>query len=295
MLTRPRWKDSRPLAAMAALMIAGVTLRVVVSRETKRETKKERSMTSQRAEAAASAITVGDLTKVSRTKVFFGHQSVGMNVLDGVVGVYRAHSMTAPAIEQGGTRPDQDGGFIDHAFIGENEKPSLKIQDFDAKMRSGIGRQVDVAMMKFCYVDITADTDVDALFATYRETMTALQRDFPEVTFIYMTAPLTTEQRLLSNLKSRITGSNGYGAADNAARERLNALIRREYAGRPLFDLAAIESTAPDGSRAVSTYERQRYYWLYNVYASDSGHLNDTGARVAATAWLKAIAQASPR
>jgi hypothetical protein len=252
-------------------------------------------MTSQRNEAVASAITVDDLTKVSRTKVFFGHQSVGMNVLDGVAGVYRARGMTAPATGQDGTRPDRDGGFIGHAFIGENQKPLLKIQDFDAKMRSDTGRRVDVAMMKFCYVDITASTDTGALFATYRETMAALQRDFPEVTFIYVTVPLTTGQGPLSKLKSLIAGGNGYGAADNMARERLNALIRREYAGRDLFDLAAIESTAPDGSRDIGTYEGQRYYRLHNGYASDSGHLNDTGARVAATAWLTAIAQASSK
>ena len=230
MLTWSRWKESRPLTAMTVLMIAGVTLLwVVVSQEMNKE---EKSMTSQREEAVVSAITVDDLAKVSRTKVFFGHQSVGMNVLDGVADVYRVHSMTVPSIEQGGTWPDQDGGFIDHAFIGENEKPALKVHDFDAKMRSGIGRQVDVAMMKFCYIDIKANTDIDALFATYRETMAALQRDFPEVTFIYVTVPLTTEQGLPSKLKSLIAGSNGYGAADNAARERLNSLIRRERAGR---------------------------------------------------------------
>ena len=99
-----------------------------------------------------------------------------------------------------------DGGFIGHAFIGENEKPLLKIEDFDAKMRSGIGEQVDVAMMKLCYVDITSDTDVDALFATYRETIAALERDFPKVTFVHVTVPLMTEQGLLSKLKSRLTG-----------------------------------------------------------------------------------------
>ena len=125
--------------------------------------------------------------------------------------------------------------------------------------------------------------------------MAALQREFPEVTFVHVTVPLTTGQGVLSKAEEPVTGSNGYGAADNAARERLNAMIRREYAGRHLFDLAAIESTAPDGSRAVGTYEGQQYYRLDNSYASDSGHLNKTGARVAATAWLKAIVQASPR
>ena len=33
------------------------------------------------------------------------------------------------------------------------------------------------------------------------------------------------------------------GQADKVARERLNALIRGEYAGHHLFDIAAIEST----------------------------------------------------
>jgi hypothetical protein len=251
-------------------------------------------MTSQ--SNVASGITKDDLAKAARTKVFFGHQSVGMNVLDGVPDIYAAHAMEAPAIEEGGAPPGGDGGFVDHAFVGENRKPFLKIQDFDIKMRSGLGHQVDVAMMKFCYVDVTSDTDVDALFATYRETTASLARDYPNVTFVGVTVPLTTEQQgQLSKLKSRLTGSSLYGPAENASREQLNALIRREYAGRRLFDLATVESTAPDGSRTTGTYQGQQYFRLYDGYASDYGHLNGEGARAAATAWLQAIAQASPK
>ncbi|MGO8889865.1 MAG: hypothetical protein ACLP8X_15535 [Streptosporangiaceae bacterium] len=249
-------------------------------------------MKSQRDEAVASAITPDDLARVSRTKVFFGHRSVGMNVLEGIPGIYTAHGMRSPTIEQESTGPGQDGGFVAHAFIVQSGRPLLKIQDFDAKMRSGTGQQVDVAMMKFCYNDITARTDVEALFASYGKTMAALQRDFPKVAFTHVTVPLTTGQGLLSKLKNRLTGSSGDSAANNA-RERLSALIRHEYADEHLFDLAAIESTAPDGSRAIDTHQGQRSYRLYDGYASDSGHLNGEGARVAATAWLKAIAQAS--
>jgi hypothetical protein len=289
MLARPRWKNSRPLAAGVTLMIAGITLWVLMSRETS----KEGPMTSLG--KVASGIAPDDLAKVSGMKIFFGHQSVGMNILDGVPGVYAAHHMAAPPIEQDRTRAGQDGGFIDHAYIGENEKPLTKIQDFDTQMRSGLGQQVDVAMMKFCYVDITTHTDVTALFTRYRETMAALEQDFPDVTFVHVTVPLMTEPGLLSRLKSWLTGSSRYGPAENAARERLNALIRREYAGDHLFDLAAIESTAPDGSRSAGTYRDQPYYRLYDGYASDSGHLNGEGARIAAAAWLQAIAQISPK
>jgi hypothetical protein len=182
-----------------------------------------------------------------------------------------------------------------HAFIGENEKPLLKIGDFGAKMRSGIGGQVDVAMMKLCYIDIMGDTDVDALLTSYRETIAALEREFPKVTFVHVTAPLMTEQGSLSRLKGRLTGSGRGAPIENAVRERLNAPIRHQYAGGHLFDLAAAQSTAPDGSRATGSYQGQVYYRLYEGYASDSGHFNGEGARVAAIAWLQAIAQASPK
>lgn len=250
-------------------------------------------MTSQR--GTASGITKDELADVSRTRVFFGHQSVGMNVLDAVRGVYAAHGMAAPAIEVGDASPGKEGGFISHAFIGENEKPWLKIQDFEAKVRSGAGRRVDVAMMKFCYVDITDKTDISTLFARYREALIALQRDFPEVVFVHVTVPLTAGQGQLWKLKSRLSGRTRFGPAENAVRERLNTLIRSEYPDDRLFDLAAIESTAPDGRRAAGVYEGRRYYHLYDGYASDSGHLNGEGARVAATAWLRSIARASAK
>ena len=251
-------------------------------------------MTSQHSVAAASGITTDDLATVSRAKIFFGHQSVGMNILDGVHAVYAAHGMATPRIEEGSTQPGPAGGFIDHAFIGENGDPLLKIQDFGAKMRSGTGQQVNVAMMKFCYIDINGSTDVNALFDSYRTSRAALQREFPDLTFIYVTVPLTTEPGLLAKMKGLLTGSSR-SAADNAARERLNALIRRQYAGDHLFDLAAIESTAPDGSRAMGSYQGQRYYALYDGYAADYGHLNSEGAQTVAIAWLKTIARVSGR
>lgn len=249
-------------------------------------------MTSQGSVLVASSITREDLAKVYRTKVFFGHQSVGMNILEGIGSVYTAHGMAAPAIEEGVPNPGRSGGFINHAFIGENGDSLLKIQDFADKMRSGIGQHVGVTMMKFCYLDVDDRADVDALFAAYSTTIATLQRDLPNVTFTHVTVPLTTGQGPLSRLKSRLT-RNSSCAADNAARERLNALIRHQYASDHLFDLAAVESTAPDGSRISRMYEGQRHHALYGGYAADFGHLNAKGARVVATAWLKAIARAS--
>ena len=293
MFERRRSGVKKPVAvvASAALVAAGVAVWAALSLGTD----KEKSMTSQRGSVVGSDITTQELAEASHARVFFGHQSVGMNILDGVPGDYSSHGMVAPMIEQIGTGPGIVPGGIDHAFIGENGKPLLKIQDFDAKLRSGIGDSVDVAMMKFCYVDVDSTTNVDELFAAYRTTMADLQQAFPNVTFVYATVPLTTDPGRLSTLKSWIKGTSGSSQADNAARERLNELIRHEYSGQHLFDLAAVESTAPDGTRAAGTYDGQPYFRLYDGYASDPGHLNEEGARVAATEWLKSIAQAATK
>ena len=247
---------------------------------------KEKSISIQ--SNVASAITTANLTAVARTRMFFGYQSVGMNVLDAVPAVYADHGVSAPPIEQGRAEPGPDGGFIAHQSIDEGviDAGKTALEDFDRTTRGGMGRQVDVALMNFCWGDIWSDTDVDALFARYRDTMDALQRDFPNVTFIHVTDPLTT-----------VSG----GEADNVARERLNALIRGEYAGRHLFDLAAIESTKPDGTRVSGRYDDQGYFALYDGYGSNEwgtlndgwGTLNAVGAKIAATAFLEAIAQAS--
>src|SRR5271163_5177502 len=285
----PRWRFRRPVAAVVTVVV--LVLAVTVGAADRWS--KEKSISIQG--NVASAITTADLTAVARTRVFFGHFAVGMKMLNAIPGVYADHGVSAPPIEEGLAEPGPNGGFIAHKFIGEHVKPNF--EDFDRTMRHGMGRQVDVALMKFCWGDIDSDTDVDALFARYRDTMAALERDFPNVTFIHVTVPLATEPGLFTKLKTRLKTLLGRsdlrGQGANVARERLNALIRGEYAGRHLFDLAAIESTKPDGTRVSGRYDNQEYFALYDGYASDQIHLNGVGSKIAATAFLEAIAQAS--
>ena len=198
----------------------------------------------------ASAITTANLTAVARTRMFFDHQSVGVNVLDAVSGVYADHGVSAPPIEQGRAEPGPNGGFIAHESIEENGKPPL--EDFDRAMRGGMARQVDVAVMNLCWEDINGNTDVDALFARYRDTMAALERDFPNVTFIHVTVPLTTELSLFAELKTRLRTllgrSDVFSQRANVTRERMDArsaASRRPSPLRPGSD----RSTKPDGTR----------------------------------------------
>jgi hypothetical protein len=159
-----------------------------------------------------------------------------------------------------------------------------------------VGAQVDVAVMKMCYIDISPGTDVEALFTTYRDTMADLEREFPNVTFVKTTVPLTTQEGRLSRVKTKLTGgSDEFSQAANVTRERLNALIRTEYADDHLFDLAAVESTTENGQRVGGSLDAHPYYVLHGGFAKDEGHLNAEGSRRAATAWLAAVAGASSR
>jgi len=289
--TRCRWWTGRRIVVVAAVMVVGLGGGLLLVGEDASPVAADRVTGG----VGASQVSAVDLQKVARTRVFFGHQSVGNNILDGVPAVFTAHGVQAPPIEQRRAAAETSGGFIAHSLIGENTKPLQKIQDFAAVLRGGMGQHVDVAVMKLCYVDITPSTDVDALFTAYRDTIAGLEKDFPGVTFVKATVPLTTRPGRVERLKLWLKSDDGYGGAANAVRERLNELIRKEYAGGNLFDVAAVESTAPDGSRVSGHDDGRPFFAMFDGYAADPGHLNADGSQRAATAWLAAIAKASSR
>ena len=50
------------------------------------------------------------------------------------------------------------------------------------------------------------------------------------------------------------------------------------YGGKePIFDLAQIESTYPDGTRATFDWQGQTYERMIPEYGSDGRHLNESG------------------
>lgn len=236
--------------------------------------------------------TANDLDLLATKRVFFAHQSVGDNILGAVPEVGAQAGGQAPQIVElgsAGTLPELAQGTILHSHVGVNGDPQGKLTDFAAQLRAGVGKQVDAAVLKFCYVDIGAGTDVRALFEDYRSTLAQLGAEFPQVAFVPATAPLTTEDGVRQAAKNLLGRTS-----DNTARESYNALVRAEYgqSGR-LFDIAAIESTRPDGSRVSRSADAQVHFALYSGYASDEGHLNSVGAKRAAGEFLATVSRAS--
>ena len=214
-----------------------------------------------------------DVEAFADGRVFFGHMSVGNNILSGLEQVHAAHGVDPPTaieIEPGESPTLPADGVLVHALIGENRDPVGKLANFDRTLRAGLAGQVEVAALKLCYIDILWDTDVTKFFDTYRDTLARLENDFPDVRFVHMTVPLTTGSHGIKDHLKVLAGRD-----DNAARERYNDLIRETYGPDRVFDIAAVESTEPDGTSDGRE--------LFEGYTSDGAHLNAAGsARVAA-------------
>jgi hypothetical protein len=121
--------------------------------------------------------------------------------------------------------------------------------------------------------------------------MARLRQAFPGVRFVHVTSPLTVVQSGPKAWIKRLMGRPLGGVAANVSRERFNALVRKEYAGRePLFDLAQVESRLPDGRTVTFQEGGTTYPALADGYASDGKHLNDLGARWVGLHFLEALA-----
>jgi lysophospholipase L1-like esterase len=229
-----------------------------------------------------------ELTQVARERVYFGHQSVGANVLEGLRDLSAAEGVPL-AITEVPRAASLRGPGVGHLFVPENGDPLRKLASF--KQALGEGSHADVALVKFCYVDIDADTDMRALFDAYRKTIDELRAKNPRTTFIHVTLPLTTEQTGPKAWVKRLLGRAPSGTLQNVKRDQYNTLLRRTYAGRePIFDLARVESIGADGAQASVQWKGVEAPALVAAYTDDGGHLNREGRRRAAEELVRVLA-----
>lgn len=244
--------------------------------------------------ARAEASLKSDLQAVAQKRIFFGHQSVGLNILDGLQQLAAREGVPLRIAEA--RAPGIAEGTLAHAALEENGQPLKKLRSFARAVSSGEAKGADVAFMKFCYVDITADTDVSALFAAYRAMIAEVQAASPGTTLLHVTVPLQTVERGLRGSVKRMLGRPLWGASHDARREEFNDLLRREYAGKaPFFDLARVESTRPDGKEETAAWNGRQVRALVPEYTDDGGHLNERGRMRAAQELVAVLAATAGR
>jgi len=230
-------------------------------------------------------------THLAAKRIYFGHQSVGTNIMDGVADLVRVTpGLRLNVLAIDGALPGS-GGFFAHGAIGKNTEPESKTDDFAHRIEGGFGAALDIALHKYCYVDITASTDIEAVFRHYRDTMARLRDEHPKVVFVHVTVPVTQVQSgLRADVKELLARApNGY--ADNLRRAQFNERMRREYAGRePIFDLAATESTDPQGRSHTIAFKGETGQALFVPYTTDGGHLGEVGRQRVAEELLVMLA-----
>ncbi len=242
--------------------------------------------------------TAGALRALQQRRVFFGHHSVGGNILDGLRALSKEAGVPLRLVE-GKDGAALEGGGVLHAPVGQNEQPASKLRAFEQILDSGLGKQVELAFFKFCYVDFNASTNVRALFEDYQRSLAALKARHPQVTFVHVTAPLTVTQTGVKGFLKNLLGSGAWGERENVQRHTFNELLRQSYAGRePLFDLAGLEAQGEDGR--TETFERDGKHFprLVGAYSDDGQHLNARGSRKVAgalAAFLAGLPGAGPR
>lgn len=237
-----------------------------------------------------------DWARLERKRIFFGHQSVGYNIVEGIREVSEGNGPIALKILETTNPGDFSTPLFAHAAIGKNEDPRSKCEAFSNLLDEQLAGKVDIALLKFCYVDITGATALEQVMAGYESIIERLKREFPKIVFIHVTVPLNTTPMDLRSRVKRFIGYPQWVDTDNMKRNEFNRMLRDRYLGKePVFDLAAVESIRPDGRHSTFRRNGRNYDSLSPEYTDDGGHLNPLGRKRAAEQLLITLADAAKR
>lgn len=233
-----------------------------------------------------------DLQTLADARVFFGHQSVGKNILEGIEGLLKDHQGIDLRIADYTTEVGESKGCLLHAAVGNNTEPLSKCVDFGRIIDEELAGKIDYALLKFCYIDINRDSDVSKVFNDYKRTMDDLIARHPEVTFIHATMPLRHSPGGPSIWLRELLGRPNKSKLDNIKRNQFNQMLRSNYNDSAIVDIAASESTYANGKRESFKMDGRTYYSLIGDYTDDGGHLNVQGRTRVASVFVQQIGRA---
>jgi hypothetical protein len=162
--------------------------------------------------------------------------------------------------------------------------PTPTIEDFAAALDAQAEHRDAFDTITFIEPPRFRDDDgssVERLFDDYRRTISHLAERYPAVRLVAMTASLGVDAELtVGRMIARSLGRDReFGR--NRRRNHFNRLLLDELTGRmPIFDLARLESTRPDGTRTFDYDGADPVYSLAPEYADRNGQLNETAERL---------------
>jgi hypothetical protein len=219
------------------------------------------------------------IKKVSDLKIYFGHRSVGNDILGGIEQWENETGVQLNKVESKDFSSLGDASLV-HFRVGSNTDPRSKIDEFVSLVAQIPQEANPVAFFKLCYIDIVGNTDIDPLFEYYKEKMLYLKETYPNIRFMVTTVPLMGHQKGIKAIVKKMLGRQPTGVLGNIKRDEFNQRLIREFQGiMPVFDLGGIESIRPDGTKETYSFKGNEYPYMHKNYTYDYGHLTDFGAK----------------
>jgi hypothetical protein len=231
------------------------------------------------------------IERLQSVRVFFAHQSVGDNIINGVSALVKQDHGASLDVIRLASAADAAGGFLAHASLGVNGDPRGKTDAFVSALEGGLGQNLDIALQKYCFIDFEPTTDAQQIFSYYQQGVQRIHGEFPNLTVVHVTAPLMTVQAGPKAFVKKLLGRAPGQFEANVVRERFNELMRQTYGREPVFDLARLESSRPGApSRISSSFKGATAYGLLPEYTTDGGHLTGPAERLIAAEFLRFLA-----
>jgi len=231
------------------------------------------------------------LKVINQKNIFFGHRSVGENIISGVNEIISKDGHKEISINEWKSNLKIDGNYFFHSNIGKNGDPKSKFKEFTDIVTDLANKNLELAMMKLCFVDITKKTNIYEVFQSYMTMINSLQIKYPNLTFIHFTVPLKSKPSWMNGIKHFIINRDQDNQQDNIYRNKYNELILSKYPRKYIFDLAGFESTYPNGKRESTNVNGKLYYYLIKDYTDDGAHLNELGQQVIASEFINKLVE----
>ncbi len=235
---------------------------------------------------------IDNLKIIEKSKIYFGHQSVGFNIMDGLTDLIKEAGNDNISILETDGKQKLPEFYFAHSRVGKNTEPNTKCDVFADVLKEDFAQKLDFAFLKFCYVDMRREDNPQTVFEYYKSTIDSIKKKYPDLSIAHVTIPLTTIQTGWKVPFKKMFGKTLGGHIENMKRIQFNEILKIHYKDDPIFDLSKVESTYPDGSRESFEYEGKSYFALVPEYADGAGHLNEYGRKIAAKELIKVLAEA---
>ena len=144
------------------------------------------------------------LNKLSEKRIFFGHRSVGNNILQGIDDILTQYpGINLKILKYEEVKSSKDNGII-HAWIDQNGSPQSIAEDYTRMVEKLPGKEMDFALIRF--TPWYGKKDMDEILKDYTIAIEQLKQRHSKTVFIHGTFPLNHSKTSFKTWIKKLTG-----------------------------------------------------------------------------------------